>query len=211
MTCGFDQEVEKVFTRLRARMTYGNVVASLALFIALGGTSYAAIQLPKDSVGTKQLRAHAVTSAKVKQGSLLLGDFRASQRALLQGPAGPQGHVGAQGERGPQGPAGPRGEQGVPGLPATKLFAHVSLAATGNYGSGVTNVTRVQAGIYNVTFDQPVTGCVAVGNVGSPGFINDDAWLVASPGTPDSNTVQVLLHRMDGSQPDNAFSVAVFC
>lgn len=38
------------------------VVSVLALIIALGGTSYAALKLPKNSVGTKQLRNGAVTS-----------------------------------------------------------------------------------------------------------------------------------------------------
>jgi len=48
----------------RFRLTYANVIASLALFVALGGSSYAAIKLPAGSVGAKQLRTGAVTSAK---------------------------------------------------------------------------------------------------------------------------------------------------
>lgn len=47
-----------------------NPVAYLALFIALGGTSYAAVRIPDGSVGTAQLRAGAVTGAKVRRGSL---------------------------------------------------------------------------------------------------------------------------------------------
>ena len=46
--------------RLRDRLSYANVTASLALFVALGGTSYAAVTLPRNSVGQKQLRDHAV-------------------------------------------------------------------------------------------------------------------------------------------------------
>lgn len=42
-------------------LTYANVVATLALFIALGGASYAAIALPAHSVGPVQLKANAVT------------------------------------------------------------------------------------------------------------------------------------------------------
>jgi hypothetical protein len=48
-------------SRLAARLSYGNVVATIALFISLGGASYAAIELPADSVGPRQLRTHAVT------------------------------------------------------------------------------------------------------------------------------------------------------
>ena len=51
--------------RLRARLTYANAMSTIALFVALGGVSYAATQLPPGSVGTKQLRDHAVTGRKV--------------------------------------------------------------------------------------------------------------------------------------------------
>lgn len=51
--------------RFRNRLTYANVVATLALFIALGGASYAAISLPAGSVGPRQLRAGAVTLGKL--------------------------------------------------------------------------------------------------------------------------------------------------
>ncbi len=46
---------------LIGRLTYANVVATAALFIAVGGVSYAAISLPAGSVGQKQIRAGAVT------------------------------------------------------------------------------------------------------------------------------------------------------
>jgi hypothetical protein len=46
------------------------VVACLALLVALGGTGYAAIKLPANSVGTKQLKRGAVTGVKVKRNAL---------------------------------------------------------------------------------------------------------------------------------------------
>jgi len=42
------------------------VIALVALFVALGGTTYAATSLPKNSVGSKQLKKNAVTSSKIK-------------------------------------------------------------------------------------------------------------------------------------------------
>src|SRR5262245_53556312 len=57
-------------SRITKRLTYANVIATLALFLALGGASYAAFKLPKKSVGTRQLKPEAVTGAKVKTGSL---------------------------------------------------------------------------------------------------------------------------------------------
>lgn len=53
--------------RLKSRLTYANVVATLALFIAVGcGSAFAAGQLGKNSVGPKQLKKNAVTTAKIK-------------------------------------------------------------------------------------------------------------------------------------------------
>ncbi len=54
----------------RPRLTYANVVASLALFVALGGVSYAATSLPKGSVGPKQIRAEAVRTGKMADGAV---------------------------------------------------------------------------------------------------------------------------------------------
>ena len=61
---------------LRHRPSPALVVACLALTIALGGTSYAAVTLPRNSVGTPQLKRNAVNSAKVKNRSLLGIDFK---------------------------------------------------------------------------------------------------------------------------------------
>jgi hypothetical protein len=74
--------------RIFSNGSYANVTATLALVIALGGTSYAAIKLPKNSV----------SSLQVKDRSLLKKDFRPGQL-----PAG---------KRGPAGPAGPAGDGG---------------------------------------------------------------------------------------------------
>jgi hypothetical protein len=78
--------------RLWRHLTFANVVACLALFIALGGASYAAFKLPKDSVGSRQLKKGAVTAAKVKPGSLLAKSFKAGQ--LPTGAVGPRGPAG---------------------------------------------------------------------------------------------------------------------
>ncbi|MBS1678415.1 MAG: hypothetical protein JST08_13640 [Actinobacteria bacterium] len=56
--------------RIRQRLTYANVMATIAVFIALGGASYAAVKLPSNSVGTKQLKNNAVTTAKIRNGAV---------------------------------------------------------------------------------------------------------------------------------------------
>jgi Collagen triple helix repeat (20 copies) len=106
--------------RLRPSITYANVVASIALFLALCGGAYAASQLPKNSVGSTQLKKGAVTAAKVKPGSLLASSFKAGQLpAGPQGARGEQGPRGAQGKEGTPGKEGEQGKTGPPGSPWT--------------------------------------------------------------------------------------------
>lgn len=109
---------------MRPKLTYANVVASIALFVALGGTSFA-LTLGKDSVKSKNIAREAVrasdiakgavNSVKVKDGSLLAGDFKAGQ--LPTGPTGPKGEKGA---------TGPKGAQGIPGISGLERQAKVS-------------------------------------------------------------------------------------
>jgi hypothetical protein len=58
---------------VRNRLTYSNVIATMALFIALGGVAVAATQLPRNSVGARQLKRGAVTSAKLAKKSVING------------------------------------------------------------------------------------------------------------------------------------------
>jgi hypothetical protein len=62
--------------RIRPRLSYANVVSTLCLFILLGGGAYAASKLPRNSVGTKQLKRNAVKGPKVADRSLTAADIR---------------------------------------------------------------------------------------------------------------------------------------
>lgn len=86
------------------RLSPALVVAMIALFAALAGTSIAAVAqlVPRNSVGTAQLRNNAVTSTKIRNGTIGVADLTRSARR--PGPAGPAGSPG------PQGPAGPQGQ-----------------------------------------------------------------------------------------------------
>ena len=65
---------------IRSKLTYSNVVATLCLILLMGGgTAYAASQLDKESVGTRQLRKEAVTPTKLSKAA----------KAALTGPEGP--------------------------------------------------------------------------------------------------------------------------
>jgi len=97
------------------RLSHATVVAYLALFVALGGSSVAAITLANNSVKSKHIAKgqvkrsdigrNAVNSAKVAAGSLRSSDFAADQ--IPPGPAGPAGPKGDKGDTGDTGPIGP--------------------------------------------------------------------------------------------------------
>jgi hypothetical protein len=59
-----------MLTRVRDRLTYANVVSTLCLFIVLGGTAWAAVTLPKNSVGSKQIKTRAVKRAELAPRSV---------------------------------------------------------------------------------------------------------------------------------------------
>ena len=84
-----------MFARLRPRLTYANVIATMALFLALGGGAYAAASLPANSVGTKQLKDQAVTLTKISS----------SAQTALRGHNGRNGLNGKNGTDGQNGSA----------------------------------------------------------------------------------------------------------
>lgn len=106
----------------RPHLSYANVMSTIAVFVALGGTSWA---VARNSVGNRELKNGAVTSAKVRDGTLTSKDL-APGTALARGQRGPAGPSGPIGPVGPQGPGtGPA--EGWRALPFTDGWS--------NYGS----------------------------------------------------------------------------
>jgi hypothetical protein len=92
------------------------VSAAAVVLVTAGGSAAVAGSL----IGTSDLRDQAVTSQKIKDGTIHSTDLAPFLAARVgstgaQGPAGPQGAAGPQGEQGPQGERGERGEQGPQG------------------------------------------------------------------------------------------------
>ena len=102
----------------RPRATFANVVSCLALFVALGGTGYAAISLPRNSVGPRQLQAHSIDNSKIKKGSLLKSAFKQGQL-----PRGLRGKPGAAGQPGRRARASRSRRPCRPGRPNTATTA----------------------------------------------------------------------------------------
>jgi hypothetical protein len=63
--------------QVKKRLTYANVMSSIAVFLVLGGaTAIAANQLGKSSVGARQLKKNAVTAAKIKKNAVTTAKIR---------------------------------------------------------------------------------------------------------------------------------------
>ncbi|HEX8084560.1 MAG TPA: hypothetical protein VF529_09740 [Solirubrobacteraceae bacterium] len=135
--------------RLRDRLTYANVMATIAVFVALGGSSYAALSLPRNSVGSAQIKTNAVRSIDVRNRSLGLTDLSRRARAALRG------------QQGPAGPAGPAGQ------PAAKLFAAVAASGALVRGNATSGGNAGSTGNYVVGFAERVSGCVYSATLGT--------------------------------------------
>jgi hypothetical protein len=200
----------------RARLSHATVVAYLALFVALGGSSYAAIELSKKSVKAKHIAKNAVTSKKVKDGTLLTDDFKDGEL-----PAGAQGAQGPKGDPGPKGDAGADGADGADGAPgqdATELHAFINgdSPASVLHGTAV-SVARTGAGTYEIGFGRDLMGCTASAIVAQN---TPHAGANATTG-PDGNfasvtddEVGVITFSEDAAtatRVDTDFYVQVFC
>lgn len=181
-----------MLARIRAGLSYANVMATIAVFVALGGGAYAAMTLPKNSVGRKQLKPNAVVSSKVKNRSLLARDFKRGQL-----------------------PRGPRG------APATSLWAVVGVdgLVLGGTALDATENPHLK-NVYAVRFDRDVSRCAAVGTPGGASGFNAtvdhsaDSRLMAfagfdARGQKSPRQVQVVVRTDSGER--GPFSLAVFC
>lgn len=182
-----------MLARIRAGLSYANVMATIAVFVALGGGAYAAMTLPKNSVGRKQLKANAVVSSKVKNRSLLARDFKGGQL-----------------------PRGPRG------APATSLWAAVGVEGLVLGGTALDATKHPHfRGVYAVRFDRDVSRCAALATAGSarglrqtdPVF-GDEVSLDNFPGRDvngAANARDVLVREETQSGLEEPFFLAVFC
>ncbi len=125
-----------IFKTLRKHLTPPMVVAIAALFIALSGSAYAVSQLPKNSVGSPQIKNGSVRTFD------LAGDVK--RKLTKAGQPGPRGEQGEQGPRGFAGATGATGAQGVTGAqgaPGLINWGSVYEVTASRTGSGYVEVT----------------------------------------------------------------------
>lgn len=207
--------------RFRRHLTYANVMSSIAAFAAIGGVSYAAATLPKNSVTSNAIRngqvksadlaKNAVISSKVKNGSLLAADFKAGQ--LPAGAKGDKGDKGDTGARGPSDgfvfrkdgdviPADPGATSKVVGslqLPAGRYVLNAKALVGANTQAGFIDCVLTQA---STTIDQAQFYLPAGSGAGAPS--DEMAVLAGGIDLPGGGLVQLTCQRA------NAQTLGVF-
>ena len=178
-------------------LTYSNVMASAAVFIALGGSSYAAVKITGDdvrngSLSGKDIRDGSLASGDVRDGSLRAADLRPGVlKAGVQGPKGDKGDPGAKGDKGDPGDGGrwllidengDIAEQsggftriskpGINGQPATNPNVYVDTGGS-LVGKGLTATIAIQNRLDrngDMMPDPAFAGDVAIGRCNSVGI-----------------------------------------
>jgi hypothetical protein len=159
---------------IRRHLTLANVLSATALFVALGGVSYAAVTLPTNSVGPKQIKKGAVTTSKISQST---------RKALKgnRGPAGATGTPGTVGSAGATGVPGPQGPIGVTGSTGPTGVEHVVTRMTSvlfpnpNTGTGIYKDANVQCQAAESVVGGGVSTTPDVGAGGAPNMVNLDS------------------------------------
>ena len=153
-----------MLSKLRPHLTYANIISTLCLFIVLGGSSYAAIQLSKGSVKTKHIAKNAVTTKKVRDASLLAQDFAPNQ--LPQGPKGDTGDTGPQGIPGPVDTSALQTKVAKSGDTLTGMVTEIGARGESAGVVGDSWGAVLPAGVAEPTYDfvtSPNTQCPGVG------------------------------------------------
>jgi hypothetical protein len=205
---------------LRRRPSPATVIACIALAVALGGTGYAAVTLPKNSVGTLQLRDSSVTGKKLAKNavgtlkvidhSLLAVDFKKGQIPRgPAGPAGPPGPTGAPGPAGPAGATGPTGPAGPTGAGTSGLFVAMEAGGTPDRSSGVLTTSKTGTGKYSIRFNRDVSTCLYLATIGAGTSTTGMVSTATSDTTKDTVTVTTL--NAAGTAADRPFHLMVFC
>jgi hypothetical protein len=182
--------------------SYSKVVATLALFVALGGTGYAVSQLPARSVGTKQLRRNAVTSPKIADASIRGRDL--APGVVRQGPRGAPGSAKAYVRVNADGSVVAAESLGAP---------PVDHVATGRYCIGITvvygNAARVASPVVTTPSNIVVTPISDRANAVTAATTDRDAIETYCAGADSFRTVVVTIADLRSGEPmDSAFYAA---
>jgi hypothetical protein len=176
----------------RFRPSPALVVASIALFVALGGGAYAALKIPKNSVGTKQLKNNAVTSKKLAKGAVTSAKFASGAKAPAAGMADNALALGGVPASGYQGSCKPGAIKGSLVIDTSAISSTTYTPVTGfNCTGGAVQVRKTATvGEYEVQFVGSDSGS-ALASAGTTttggGIFPGDAIVVQAQKTPSTN------------------------
>ena len=208
--------------RLSAHLR-GNAVGYLALFVALGGSSYAAVRLTPGSVKSAALANGAVTHAKLARNSvtgvnvakaaLTARDFKSGTFLQgLKGDAGAPGSAGLAGIPGLKGDAGPQGPAGKDGSASIAARARLANSVTATHGGQTTiplsagswtqsaGQLELLAGTVTLTVPSSCTG--SFGNSIIISVDGTPATLAVAPTVPAGSSVTMPILVGTLSEPD---------
>jgi hypothetical protein len=204
------------FSRIRARLSFANVTSAIALFVALGGSAYAAVELPSNSVGRDQIRTSGVGKSEIGSNTVGTSELRNSGVAaadIKTGAVGPSevrpnaidsdeladGGIGAA-------DLSDAAKTAVAAIDAVTFRAAAAADGTAPKGNAKT-ITRTGAGVYSVDLGTDVSACQSVASVTGTGA----ALATVAPGA-SSNLLTVSTFVVPGATPtDEAFSLLVSC
>jgi hypothetical protein len=174
----------KIGNRVRGRLSYANVAATLALFLALaGGTAIAAGQitardLAPDSVGGSELKKDAAKGKNIKESTLgavpSAGKANNLLWAVVQNPSGP---------------------------------ANVNVIRAGQDATGVLETGNT----VEVEFSRDITNCVWIASRGTPGTSNEPAGFVQTALGSTPTRVEVRTRNVNGDLVEGDFHIIVVC
>lgn len=184
----------------RRKPSASMIVALVALFVALGGSSYAAVALSKNSVGSKQLKKNAVTTSKIRNQAVTAGKINPAGLTVPNANA-----LGGQSASAYQS--------------ASKLmFATVGTSSTGATvlrGRGAVGAGRFTTGIYYVSFDQPIANCTWIATYGATDDGAAGPYFVTVEGrafTSHPNDLEIRERDLSGTYVDGSgFHIEVLC
>jgi hypothetical protein len=195
--------------RLRPKLTYANVVATLALVLAVGtGGAYAAKRIRSDQIAFHAVTGpkvafNAITPSKVRNGSLSGADI---DNNTISSSDIRDGSLRSNDFAAGQLPPGPKGD---PGAPAADMHGTVSAGGALSNAAGATAVSAGANATYTVTFAKDVSTCAIVAIVATSG----DADGGTVTGAPSGAAQQVIFRTRDkdGALSALPFSFALFC
>jgi hypothetical protein len=192
---------------VRSKLTYANAMSSLALFVALGGVSWAAVTLPANSVGKRQIKRNAVTSEDVANGTLRRADF--ARGALpARGPEGERGLDGFAGENGETGEPGEPGPAGASACDDRLLCPGTDLPAGGAVAITIDAVELARVPAYRASCTTAPACTLALGGP-TGASLELDAWYQQAVANPAAATRSFSLTVFDaGGTAVRRFSVS---